>query len=36
VLSLWALVESAWAAYRANEAKRLERIEEKLDRLLGD
>lgn len=34
LLSLWALVESAWAAYRANEAKRLARIEAKLDELL--
>lgn len=34
LLSLWALVESAWAAFRANEGKRLARIEAKLDELL--
>jgi hypothetical protein len=34
LLSIWALVETAWAAYRATEEKRLARIESKLDRLL--
>jgi hypothetical protein len=36
LLSVWALVESAWAAFRAGAEKALRRIEEKLDRLLGD
>lgn len=30
LLSLWALVESAWAAFRANDAKAMERIEQRL------
>lgn len=37
VLSAWALVETAWAAYRAGRSgsdDALQRIEEKLDRLL--
>jgi hypothetical protein len=35
VLSVWALVESAWAAYRAGDEKALRRIEGKLDALLS-
>lgn len=33
LLSLWALVESAWAAYRANNKKAFERIEQRLERI---
>lgn len=33
LLSIWALVESAWAAFRAGNEKALRRIEEKLDRV---
>jgi len=33
LLSVWALVESAWAAYRAGDEKALRRIEERLDRI---
>lgn len=36
ILSVWALVESAWSAFRANEESRLARIEGKLDKLLGE
>jgi len=34
VLSIWALVEACYAAWRADEAETLDRIEAKLDQLL--
>jgi hypothetical protein len=34
LLSLWALVETAWAAFRGGDTKKLREIEEKIDKLL--
>lgn len=36
LLSIWALVETSWSAYRGGDEKTLRRIEEKLDVLGGD
>lgn len=36
LLSLWALVETAWAAYRGGSEKQLDKIEVKLDKLLDE
>ena len=33
LLSLWALVETAWAAFRGGNEKSLRRIEEKLEQI---
>ena len=33
LLSLWALVETAWAAFRGGNEKSLRRIEERLERI---
>lgn len=34
LLSLWALVETAWAAFRGGQEKKLREIERKLDEIL--
>jgi hypothetical protein len=33
LLSIWALVETSWSAFRGGDEKALRRIEEKIDRL---
>jgi len=34
LLSLWALVETAWAAFRGGDTKKLREIEAKIDRII--
>jgi hypothetical protein len=36
LISLWALVETAWAAYRAESTKQIDAVEGKLDKIMEE